>query len=139
MSLTIARTDDLTDCHALRRIVFMDEQRISAEDEWDELDAGAWHYLARSNDRPVGSLRVLLEGEAGILTRVCVLADKRGQGIGAELARAAVADLRTAGYRAVRLGAQTQAIGFYERLGFVAEGPEFMDAGIPHRWMRMVL
>ena len=139
MSLAIARTDDLTECHALRRIVFMGEQQVSAEDEWDGLDEGAWHYLARSNGRPVGSLRVLLEGDTGILTRVCVLADQRGQGTGAELTRVAVADLRAAGYRVVRLGAQTHAIGFYERLGFVAEGPEFMDAGIPHRWMAMAL
>lgn len=139
MNLTVARTTDLTDCHALRRIVFMEEQQVSAEDEWDGLDEGAWHYLARRDGRPVGSLRVLLEGDVGILTRVCVLADQRGQGTGAELTRVAVADLRATGHRLARLGAQTHAIGFYERLGFMAEGPEFMDAGIPHRWMAQAL
>lgn len=139
MSLDIARVTDLTDCHALRRRVFMEEQQVSAEDEWDDLDAGAWHYLARRDGRPVGSARVLLEGDAGILTRVCVLADQRGQGTGAALTRAAVGDLRAAGYARARLAAQTHAIGFYERLGFVAEGPEFMDAGIPHRWMELAL
>ena len=139
MSLTIARTEDLDACHALRRIVFMGEQQVSAEDEWDGQDEGAWHYLARNDGRAVGSLRVLLNGDAGILSRVCVLADQRGLGVGAALTRAAVADLRAAGCRAARLGAQTQALAFYERLGFVAEGPEFIDAGIPHRWMAMRL
>lgn len=139
MSLDIVRVTDLADCHALRRQVFMEEQQVSAEDEWDDLDAGAWHYLARRDGRPVGSARVLLEGDAGTLTRVCVLADQRGQGTGAALTRAAVEALRAAGYARARLAAQTHAIGFYERLGFAAEGPEFMDAGIPHRWMEMRL
>ena len=139
MSLSIARTDELTDCHMLRRVVFMEEQQVSAEEEWDDLDAGAWHYLARRDGRPVGTLRVVFQGEVGLLTRVCVLADQRGQGVGAALMRASVADLRAAGYRLARLGAQVQAIGFYEQLGFVAEGPEFMDANMPHRWMEQRL
>lgn len=137
--IAVARVTDLTDCHALRRAVFMEEQQISAEEEWDDLDAGAWHYLARADGRPIGSARVLLAGDAGTITRVCVLAEARGQGAGAALMRAAIDGLRTGGYARARLGAQVHAIGFYERLGFVAEGDEFLDAGIPHRWMDMAL
>ena len=134
--LTIARTDDIAACRALRRAVFIDEQGVSEADELDGRDADAIHLLARLNGRAVGTARLLVAGDAGKIGRVCVLADLRGQGIGAALIRAAVADCAArVGLAEVRLGAQTHALGFYERLGFVAEGPEFLDAGIAHRTM----
>jgi ElaA protein len=76
----------------------------------------------------------------GKIGRVCVLKAARGTGLGAALMRAAVAQFRSLpGITKVKLGAQTHALGFYERLGFVAEGPEYMDAGIPHRDMILTL
>jgi predicted GNAT family N-acyltransferase len=80
--------------------------------------------------------RLLIEGGTGKIGRVCVLAEARGEGIGAALIRAAVADLAAMpGVSRAKLGAQVHALGFYERLGFVAVGPVYLDAGIEHRDM----
>jgi ElaA protein len=140
MTLTIAPTDDLATCRALRRVVFIEEQGVSEADEVDDLDGEAIHLLAMQDGRPVGSARLLTYGEVGKIGRVCVLREARGAGLGAALIRAAVDQFRAMpGVTRVKLGAQVHAIGFYERLGFTAYGPEFDDAGIPHRDMVMAL
>ena len=140
MSLTIAVTDDIATCRALRRTVFIEEQGVSEADEIDDLDGQAIHLLARLDGVPVGSARLLPMGVVGKVGRVCVLAPARGTGLGAALMRAAVAHYRTLpGIETVKLGAQTHALGFYELLGFTAVGPEYMDAGIPHRDMVLAL
>lgn len=140
MTLTIAVTDDLAACRALRRIVFIEEQGVSEADEVDDLDGQAIHLLATLDGQPVGSARLLPMGAVGKVGRVCVLAQARGTGLGAALMRAAVDHFRTLpGIEKVKLGAQTHALGFYERLGFEAVGPEYMDAGIPHRDMVLAL
>ncbi len=132
----IAETRDIATCLALRRRVFIEEQDVPEADEIDGLDDAALHLLATLDGRPVGCARVLVSGSTGKIGRVCVLPEVRGTGLGAALVRAAVARLRTVpGVTLAKLGAQTHAIGFYERLGFVATGPEYPDAGIPHRDM----
>ncbi len=137
MVLEIVRSDDLETCWDLRREVFIDEQSVSDADERDGRDDEAIHLLARWAGRPVGTARILVTGSTGKIGRVCVRRTARGQGIGAALIRAAVAELAAMdGIEAAVLGAQTHALRFYERLGFLAEGPEFMDAGIAHRMMR---
>lgn len=134
--MRIARTTDLETCRALRRKVFIEEQGVAEADEIDDLDGEAIHLLAVVNDRPIGTARLLVRGDLGKIGRVCVLADCRGSGVGAELIRASVAELRAIpAIRQVKLSAQTHAIGFYEKLGFLASGGEYMDAGIPHRDM----
>ncbi|MCB6177749.1 GNAT family N-acetyltransferase [Rhodobacter sp. Har01] len=136
----IATTADIATCRALRRAVFIEEQGVSEEDELDGLDGAAIHLLARQDGRPVGCARLLVQGEVGKVGRVCVLPQARGTGLGAALMRAAVQELRRIpGIRKVKLGAQTHALGFYERLGFTATGPEYLDAGLPHRDMLLVL
>jgi predicted GNAT family N-acyltransferase len=137
--MIIEETRDLAACHALRRTVFIDEQGVPEADEMDDLDAAAIHLLARDGDRPVGSARLLIKGDTGKIGRVCVLADQRGTGLGAALIRAALDVLRDRGVAQARLGSQTHAIGFYEKLGFVAGGPVYDDAGIPHRDMTLNL
>lgn len=140
MTAVIAVTDDITACRALRRTVFIEEQGVSEADEIDDLDGQATHLLATVEGRPVGSARLLTYGSTGKIGRVCVLADQRGTGLGAALIRAAVEHFRTQpGITSVKLGAQTHALGFYERLGFTAYGPEYDDAGIPHRDMLLPL
>ncbi|MFM7655706.1 MAG: GNAT family N-acetyltransferase [Paracoccaceae bacterium] len=136
----ITETRDIATCRALRRTVFIEEQGVSEADEVDDKDDEAIHLLARLNGRPVGSARLLVLGDTGKIGRVCVLADQRGTGLGAALMRAAVERFRQVpGVKTVKLGAQTHALGFYERLGFTAHGPEFDDAGIPHREMVLPL
>ena len=132
----IARTTDIATCRALRRTVFIEEQGVSEADEVDDRDGEAIHLLATVAGRPVGSARLLIEGDTGKIGRVCVLAEARGEGIGAALIRAAVANLASMpGVSRAKLGAQVHALGFYERLGFVAVGPVYLDAGIEHRDM----
>lgn len=134
--MKIERTTDLAACHALRRAVFIEEQGVSEAEEMDGKDDQAIHLLASQDGQPVGSARILLMGDTGKITRVCVLARARGTGLGAALIRAALDVLRDQpGIARARLGAQTHAIGFYEKLGFVAHGPVYDDAGIPHRDM----
>ncbi|MCF8484224.1 MAG: GNAT family N-acetyltransferase [Rhodobacteraceae bacterium] len=134
--MQIAPSRDIATCLLLRRRVFIDEQGISEADELDDLDDEAIHLLAHLDGRPVGSARLLIRGEMGVIGRVCVLAEARGTGLGAALIRAALAELhRHPGLTQAKLGAQTYALGFYERLGFVAIGPVYDDAGIPHRDM----
>jgi predicted GNAT family N-acyltransferase len=136
MSLTIAETRDIVAVRALRHTVFVQEQGVSVQDEVDGRDDAALHLLACLNGSPVGTARILLGQGYGKIGRVCVLAEARGQGIGAALIRAALDRLRREpGIAQARLGAQTQVLGFYESLGFAAHGPEYLDAGILHRDM----
>jgi predicted GNAT family N-acyltransferase len=139
MTLRIEPTRDIATCRTLRRIVFIEEQGVPEADEVDDKDDTAIHLLATDNATPVGSARLLISGETGKIGRVCVLKSHRGTGLGAALIRAAIKELRSHGLTTARLGAQTHAIGFYERLGFTATGPEYMDAGIPHRDMVLSL
>lgn len=140
MTLRIAQTDDLTTCLVLRRRVFIDEQGVSEAEETDGLDNGALHLLAWKEDKPVGTARLLIRGDTAKIGRVCVLQDQRGGGLGARLIMAAleIAGAQAGVTRAI-LGAQVQALGFYEKLGFVAFGPVYDDAGIDHRDMERVL
>lgn len=137
---SIAVTRDLATCLAIRRKVFIDEQGVSEAEDVDGLDPVALHLLAMQDAEPVGTARLLVEGAVGKIGRVCVLPQARGMGLGAALIRAAVAELRVMpGVAKAKLGAQVQALGFYERLGFEVEGQVYMDAGIPHRDMVMAL
>jgi predicted GNAT family N-acyltransferase len=137
-------------CFAVRKEVFVVEQGVAPDIEYDAYDAGAVHVLAVRDDRvPLGTGR-LLYGEAaaaktggdltvGSLGRLAVTREARGLGVGAALVRAIEDAARARGLAAVDLHAQTQALGFYERLGYVPYGAEFPDAGIPHRAMRCPL
>ncbi|MEU9368879.1 GNAT family N-acetyltransferase [Streptomyces avermitilis] len=143
-------TADREACFAVRKEVFVVEQRVPQDIEYDAYDAGAVHVLAvRDDGVPLGTGR-LLYGEAaaaktdgdltvGSLGRLAVTQDARGLGVGAALVRAIEDAARARGLAAVDLHAQTHALGFYERLGYVVYGPEFLDAGIPHRAMRRTL
>ena len=137
MKITV--TDDFDACMAIRRKVFVQEQNVPEALEQDEHDATAVHLLAVTDDRPIGTARLLIDGTTGKIGRVAVLAEARGTGAGAALMRAALEELRSRGVREAKLGSQVHAIGFYEKLGFSAYGPEYDDAGIPHRDMTLRL
>lgn len=134
--MKIETTTDLAACHALRRAVFIEEQGVPEAEELDGQDDRAIHLLAWQDGQPIGSARILLQGDIGKIGRVCVLAQARGRGLGTAMIRAALDVLRVQpGIARAKLGSQTHAIGFYEKLGFVAQGPVYDDAGIPHRDM----
>lgn len=132
----ITGPEELPLCRALRRAVFIEEQNVPEEVEWDGLDDEARHWLVFDGANPVATMRLrLLEG-VGKIERVCVSRAHRGTGHGLALMQAALAALDgTPGVTEARLGAQLHAIPFYEALGFRTYGPEFMDGGMPHRWM----
>ena len=137
--MKIALTDDFAACMAIRRQVFVQEQNVPEQQELDEHDATALHLLATLDGRPVGTARLLIDGAEGKIGRVAILQDCRGTGAGAALMRAALDELRARGVSTARLGAQTHALRFYEKLGFTAYGPVYDDAGIPHRDMSLTL
>ncbi|WP_250401536.1 GNAT family N-acetyltransferase [Streptomyces cellostaticus] len=137
-------------CFAVRKEVFVVEQGVAQDIEYDAYDAVAVHVLAvREDGVPLGTGRLLYgaaaaaktggDASVGSLGRLAVARSARGLGVGAALVRAVEEAARARGLAAVDLHAQTHALGFYERLGYEAYGPEFPDAGIAHRAMRRVL
>jgi predicted GNAT family N-acyltransferase len=122
----------------VRRSVFIEEQRIAEEDEWDALDPLVTHVLAyapgdSAKRDAVGTGRLEPTGKIG---RVAVLPRYRGTGTGAALMQRLMDLASERGFTEVYLHAQVTAAGFYERLGFRADGPEFDEVGIPHQRMR---
>ena len=134
MTLTVQVTDDLATCQALRRTVFIIEQGVDEADEVDGKDGEGIHILASRDGVPVGTARILPYGTTAKIGRVCVLKPGRGKGIGAGLIEKAL-EVSHGKATQAKLGAQVDALGFYERLGFCAFGPVYDDAGIPHRDM----
>jgi ElaA protein len=137
--VTVERVTDLETPLAIRAEVFIAEQGVSLADEIDGRDPDCLHWLARVDGRAVGTLRVGTMGPVANIQRVAVLRDARGAGVGAALMRAVLDELRAMGVETATLGAQTDAMAFYERLGFAAHGPVYDDAGIPHRDMSLRL
>lgn len=116
----------------IRKRVFVEEQGVAAEDEWDGQDEAAVHFLAWSGSSPVACARLQPQGK---VQRMAVLRDWRKRGIGSALLRSIVRYAHDGGMPDLFLDAQTAAVPFYEKHGFVASGPEFLDAGILHRRM----
>nr|WP_298412742.1 GNAT family N-acetyltransferase [uncultured Halomonas sp.] len=120
----------------IRRLVFIEEQAVPVDEEWDGRDPQCLHFLVCRNDHAIATARLLSDGHIG---RVAVIKEARGQGIGEQLMRRIIASASQRGDREVLLDAQLHALSFYRKLGFEAFGAEFLDAGIPHRSMRLTL
>ncbi|WSJ88709.1 GNAT family N-acetyltransferase [Streptomyces sp. NBC_01304] len=132
---------DLEACFLVRKEVFVAEQGVPEELEYDAYDSSAVHVLAVGPDGALGTGRLVVGAEGygdsvGKLGRLAVRSAARGLGVGVALVRGLEAEAARLGCAEVVLGAQTHALRFYERLGYVAYGPEFDDAGIAHRAMR---
>ena len=138
VSVRLARwPEDEARIHAIREAVFVIEQGVPADLEWDGQDPACLHVMAEMLDGvkrdAVGTGRILPNGKIG---RMAVLGKYRGKGIGGEILAALVEAARARGQHDVYLHAQSHALAFYQRFGFVADGEEFQEAGIPHRKMR---
>lgn len=117
----------------IRRRVFIEEQRVPESLEWDEFDAVSLHLLAETEaGMVIATGRLLPDGHIG---RMAVLPEWRRRGVGYAVLLVLIEAARARGDQSVRLHAQVHALGFYGKAGFVAEGPVFDDAGIPHRTM----
>jgi predicted GNAT family N-acyltransferase len=130
-----------TAAQAVRTAVFVQEQGIAPEDEWDADDATALHaVLFDVNGQALGNAR-LLQPSANVakVGRMAVLQKVRGRGYGARLLHALIRCARERGHKEVRLSAQRSAEGFYAAYGFSIVGEPFDEVGIPHVEMRLSL
>lgn len=131
--------DDIQACLEIRFKVFVDGQHVPKEEELDGKDADSVHYLLLNHQQPVGVARVRYLGDIAKIERVAILDEYQGRGLGREIMLFILSDLKhQSTVKIVKLGSQTHAIPFYEKLGFVVCGGEYMDAGIPHQDMQLV-
>lgn len=122
---------------AIREAVFIREQNVPEDLEWDGKDEECRHALALSaNGDAIGCGRLMPNGHLG---RMAVLPPWRDQKVGTAIIEALLAEAGSRGYRQVDVDAQTYAIPFYQKFGFVEHGKEFMDAGMPHKKMKLKL
>lgn len=127
-------SEHLTELQQVRHTVFVIEQSVPKELEWDGEDERAYHWLAFDQKKAIGTVRMMRDGHIG---RLAVLADYRKRGVGRALLQKALRHAKMLNLREAWLHSQEQAIGFYEQFGFVAYGPVFQDAGIGHQSMRL--
>jgi predicted GNAT family N-acyltransferase len=120
----------------IRKAVFIDEQRVPKDLEWDGLDSTCTHFLATIGSIPVATARLTPQGQIG---RMAVLQHHRGRGIGSQLLVKVIEHAKHIGHKQLFLHAQVNVLRFYEQHGFIAEGEIFMDAGIEHQSMKMLL
>ncbi|WP_428821222.1 GNAT family N-acetyltransferase [Microbulbifer sp. MCCC 1A16149] len=139
MSLFVRLADWQTDREAIRGIrqkVFVEEQNVPEDLEWDEHEESAQHFLVYHHNKAIGTGRLTGGGKIG---RMAILKDARGLGAGLELLKRICKFARVSGQKNVYLNAQVQAIPFYEKAGFAVTGEEFMEADIPHVRMDLTL
>lgn len=124
---------------ALRREVFVVEQHVPEALEIDEDDTVAFHLLMLKDGEAVATLRLVPLGESIKIGRVAVRQDYRKKGLGTRLMKMAIEHAARGEFHDAMLDAQLDSMPFYEKLGFAEEGESFMDAGIPHKRMKLVL
>lgn len=133
---TASWPDDQSTLKAIRFEVFVEEQKVPAEEEIDAHDPVSIHAITWADGKAAGCGRLLPDGHIG---RMAVRRPYRGLGVGGLILQHLIERARQRGDREVVLSAQTHAIGFYEKFGFVVEGSEYLDCNIPHRDMRKIL
>lgn len=135
--------DDLTQAFDIRRKVFVDEQKVSEEEEFDEIDNIAVHAIVFDTDdknKPVATGRVYPNpnGDNFCIGRIAVLKEARGKYYGDFVVRLLLNKALLSGAKEVILSAQVRAIPFYEKIGFISYGDIFQDAGIDHVKMKII-
>jgi len=120
----------------IRNTVFVDEQGVAVELEFDGCDQDAVHALLTIEGKAVGTGRLLKDGHIG---RIAILKDYRGKGLGEKVVLSLVDEAKKQNLARVYLGAQKQALGFYVKLGFSVYGDEYIEAGIEHLLMEQLL
>jgi predicted GNAT family N-acyltransferase len=120
----------------VRTKVFIDEQRVTPDFEWDEIDATALHLLAMFENQAIACLRIIDHQKIG---RMAVLKHWRGMGVGRALLTEAIKICKSQRSKTITLSAQTYAIGFYKQAGFREVSAEYCDVNIPHVDMQLRL
>jgi predicted GNAT family N-acyltransferase len=126
--------------YAVRREVFVVEQEVAPDDEFDEFEENSRHFLVSTdNGKAVGTARWRFTDSGIKLERFAVLKEYRGKGIGAALVQAVMDDIRTQTQNQsvpkVYMHAQLRAMPLYNRFGFKQEGEQFVECGIQHYTM----
>ncbi len=124
------------DLRTVRTAVFIQEQLVTPDFEWDDMDDGAVHLLALHNQQAIGCLRIIHYKKIG---RMAVLSQWRGLGIGKMLLKQAIHICVLQGCKQIDLSAQTHAIPFYQQAGFDIISDEYTDVHIAHVDMRLML
>lgn len=123
----------------IRKVVFMEEQAVDASEELDDKDYEAQHYLVSDGDTMVGTARIYFEDDVAFIGRVAVLKEHRKKGYASFIIKELIEIIKESDARVIHLGAQVQAQGFYEKLGFEVCGDLYLDANIDHYPMELVL
>ena len=127
--------EDLKAAFHIREEVFVREQGVPLEDEFDEfdtLDGQCEHILVYYNEQPVGTGRIRFMHGVGKLERICILEPYRKFGLGKIIIKALEEIAEDRGAAQVKLHGQTHAEGFYKKLGYRTSSTIFMEDGIPH-------
>ncbi|PFY73166.1 GNAT family N-acetyltransferase [Bacillus wiedmannii] len=141
-SKIITELTDLETAFHIRKEVFVKEQNVPLEDEFDTFDKIAEkckHILVYYNDLPVGTGRIRFVDGAGKLERICILKDYRTYGLGKVIIQTLEEIARNKQVTKMKLHGQTQAEGFYKKLGYQTSSDVFMEDGIPHILMTKML
>ncbi len=122
----------------IRFEVFIQEQKVDEQQEYDEYEEESHHFLALEEGHPAGTARWRTTEKGIKLERFAVLASMRGKGVGAALVKACLSEVLPLmkNGEEIYLHAQVQALPFYQKLGFTAFGDLFSEAGIEHRKMK---
>ncbi|MCR1835489.1 GNAT family N-acetyltransferase [Oceanobacillus caeni] len=133
MNVKIVESEqELQQAYDIRMVVFVEEQNVPPEEEIDDLEGSAIHFIGYDHENPVAASRLRFVEEYGKLERICVLKEARGKSFGKEIIQAMEKVVQEKGFKKAKLNAQTHAEGFYQKLGYHTISGEFMDAGIPH-------
>jgi predicted GNAT family N-acyltransferase len=120
----------------IRRQVFIEEQNVPEELEWDEYDETSSHFLVTLEDKAIACARLKPDGQIG---RMAVMPELRGQGIASQLLQFILQTATNQNLKRLYLHAQVSAIPFYEKQGFIVSGDIFYEANIPHREMLKII
>ncbi|MEH7354654.1 GNAT family N-acetyltransferase [Neobacillus drentensis] len=126
---------ELEEAFLVRKIVFVEEQNVPLEEEIDQFEDDATHFVIYHEGSPVGAGRFRVVDGYGKVERICVLKEARKTGAGKAIMKAIESFADTQGLHKLKLNAQTHAIPFYSGLGYEVVSEEFLDAGIPHKTM----
>lgn len=135
----ISTEQDKQIAFAVRKAVFVEEQGVPEAEELDDLDQTSEHFLLYDAAKPIGAGRFRSYENAGKFERICILSSYRGKGAGSFIMKEIEKFAEINGFKTLKLNAQTQALSFYEKLGYRITSEEFLDAGIPHRAMEKCL
>ncbi|WP_026574564.1 GNAT family N-acetyltransferase [Bacillus sp. UNC438CL73TsuS30] len=126
---------ELEDAFSVRRTVFIDEQNVPEEEEIDQHEEEATHFVLYHEGSPIGAGRFRLVDGFGKVERICIMKEARGTGAGKAIMNGIEDYAQKKGIQKLKLNSQTHAIPFYGGLGYEVVSEEFMDAGIPHKTM----